>query len=200
MINYLSLPICRICGKPEDKYFNNGLCEDCCINKPPFAMARSVALYEGVLKAVIHKFKFNGKKRLAGVLGKLMMTYLEKSGLPLNDIDAIIPVPLSVQRVRERGYNQSLLLAEVISKAANITLDVKSLKKTRDVTPQFELKRSERFLNIKGAFKADIIYGRKVLLVDDIYTTGATATEAARALKNAGAIEVYVLTPARAVD
>ena len=163
-------------------------------------MARSVALYEGVLKEAIHKFKFNGKKRLSGMLGQLMVEHLKCGEIPINDIDLIIPVPLSRQRERERGYNQSRLLADVISRAFNVRMDDVSLKKTKDIKPQFELKREERFLNIIGAFRSGPLYEKSLLLVDDIYTTGATVAEAAKALKDAGARKVHVLTLGRAVE
>ena len=192
-------PVCGICGKPRDKYFKEDLCDDCAKGGIPFAMARSVALYDGVLKEAIHKFKFNGKKALASSLGRFLVSYLQYGDIPLKDMDMVIPIPLSGKREKQRGYNQSKLLAAEISRHYPICLDDISLKK-RDVTPQFELSRKDRLQNVKGAFHSSPLSGKTVLLVDDIYTTGATVREASKALKAAGAKYVYVLTLARAVE
>ena len=198
-IRYLKPPICKICGEPKDKYFKGELCEDCAIEEPPFIMARSIVLYEGPIKDALHKFKFNGKTRLSSFLSRLMISYLENGDIRMDPIDLIIPVPLSKNREKQRGYNQSKLLAEEIAKHFSINLDDSSLKKTKDVVPQFELAREQRLLNIKGAFESAPVKGRNILLIDDIYTTGATAKEASSALKSAGAKQVFVLTFARAV-
>ncbi|MFH1709655.1 MAG: ComF family protein [bacterium] len=196
----LKPPICRICGKPKDNYFVSDLCEDCNKENIPFAVARSVALYEGTLKEAIHKFKFNGKKALSILLGRLLVSYLKHGDIPMREIDLIIPLPLSKKRENQRGYNQSRLLAEEIASHYSIDLDVSSLKKIKDVAPQFELSRKERFGNIKGAFSSSPLTGKNVLLIDDIYTTGATICEASRSLKGSGVKNVYVLTLARAVE
>jgi ComF family protein len=197
-IKYLKPPICRICGEPKDKYFKGELCEDCAIEAPPFIIARSIALYEGPIKDTIHKFKFDGRTRLSSFLGGLMISYLGNGDIKMDIIDTVVPVPLSKNRVKQRGYNQSKLLAEEIAKHFSIKLDHVSLKKIKDVTPQFELAREQRLTHVKGAFESAPVAGN-ILLIDDIYTTGATAKEASSALKSAGAKKVFVLTLARAV-
>ena len=199
-IIYLKPPICRICGKPKDKYFSGELCEDCSKGGVPFVMARSIALYDGVLKDAIHKFKFGEKKTLSRSLGELLVSYLMHGDIPMQKIDLIIPLPLSKERERQRGYNQSRELAEEISRHYTIDIDASSLRKIKDVAPQFELSRKERLLNIKGAFCSSPLPEKNVLLIDDIYTTGATVREASMALKAAGTRSVYVLTLARAVE
>ena len=199
-IVYLKPPICGVCGKPWDKYFEGSLCEDCAKGGAPFSLARSVALYDGMLKEAIHKFKFDGKRKIAPYLSKLLVAYLQYGDIPIKDINVVIPIPLSKKREKQRGYNQSKLLTEGIARHYSIPLDDASLKKIRDVTPQFELSRKERLQNIRGAFRSSQLAGKKILLIDDIYTTGATAREAASALKTAGAKNVYVLTLARAVE
>lgn len=163
-------------------------------------MARSVAIYDGIVKDAIHEFKFNGKKKLSEKLGQLLTDYLTGREIPTEEIDLIVPIPLSKKREKGRGYNQSMLLAEVVSKEFGLKLDVASLKKAKDVKPQFELSRNERFVNIKGAFIASGLPDLNILLIDDIYTTGATVCEASLAVKNAGAKYVYVITLARAVE
>jgi len=198
-IEYLTGLLCQKCGKPEDGYFKGQLCEDCSTNDPPFKLARSVAVYDGVLKDAIHQFKFNGRQKLSEVFGLMMLDVLIKSGIPLKYIEIIVPVPLSRQRIRSRGYNQSGLLADVIGRMIGVHVDHDRLKKTRDVRPQSELCRRERLDNVKGAFSSADFSESNILLVDDIYTTGATVMDAARALKMAGVANVIVLTLARAV-
>ncbi len=199
-VKFIKSPMCRICGKPEDRFFAGDLCGDCGRGDVPFTMARSVVLYEGVIKEAIHKFKFEGKKALAPSLGRFLVSYLRDGEIPLEDIDIIVPLPLSMQRERQRGHNQSKLLAEEISGCCSINLDSTSFKKIKDTAPQFELARKERLLNVKGAFNCAPLTGSNVLLIDDIYTTGATVSEASKALKASGAKSVYVLTLARTVE
>lgn len=196
-VKFIASPICRICGKPKDRYFVDDLCEDCVKGDGPFSMARSVVLYEGVVKEAIHKFKFEGKKKLASPLGRFLVSYLENGDMPLEKIDRIMPLPLSRKREDQRGHNQSKLLAEEVSRFCHIDLDSTSLRKIKDTTPQFELARKERLSHVKGAFSCAPLNGSNVLLIDDIYTTGATVREASMSLKAAGAGSVYVLTLAR---
>jgi competence protein ComFC len=199
-VQFIRSPMCRICGKPKDRFFAGDLCGECVKGDVPFAMARSVVLYGGVIKEAIHKFKFEGKKALASSLGRFLVSYLANGEIPAGEIDLIIPLPLSGKRENQRGHNQSKLLAEEISGFCSINLDSTSLKKIKDTTPQFELSRKERLLNVKGAFRCAPLTGSNVLLIDDIYTTGATVSEASKALKASGAKKVYVLTLARTVD
>ena len=198
-IQFLSQPYCRICGKPKDKYFTGDLCEDCSNEKPAFTLARSVAIYEGLLKEAIHEFKFNGKKKLCDPLGKIMIDHIFRSDIPLIDIDTITPIPLSNKRQKERGYNQSLLLVENISSKLYLKVNAGSLFKVKNIKPQHDLLRQERLTNIQGAFVANNVEGFNILLIDDIYTTGATVKEASSVLRHAGAKNIYVLTLARAL-
>jgi ComF family protein len=199
-VAYIKPTICRVCGKPRDKYFAGDLCEDCSKEGMPFEIARSVVLYDGVIKEAIHKFKFEGKKALSPILGRFLVEHLDRGEIPVKKIDVVIPLPLSRKRFRQRGYNQTELLAKEISGHYSIDVDISSLKKVKDITPQFELSRVNRLLNIKGAFSCSPLTGKNVLLIDDIYTTGATVREASGSLKAAGAKSVYVLTLARTVD
>ena len=199
-VAYIKPTICRVCGKPRDKYFAGDLCEDCSKEGMPFEIARSVVLYDGVIKEAIHKFKFEGKKALSPILGRFLVEHLDRGEIPVKKIDVVIPLPLSRKRFRQRGYNQTELLAKEISGHYSIDVDSSSLKKVKDITPQFELSRVNRLLNIKGAFSCSPLTGKNVLLIDDIYTTGATVREASGSLKAAGAKSVYVLTLARTVD
>jgi ComF family protein len=119
-----------------------------------------------------------------------------------NDCDVIVPVPLHPERLRWRGYNQALLLARRVGKRLKRPVDGFSLTRTRNTQPQVELRESERRRNVTGAFavvEGSRLQGKKILLVDDVYTSGATAGECARVLTESGAENVSVLTLARAV-
>jgi competence protein ComFC len=117
-------------------------------------------------------------------------------------VDVMVPVPLHIRRLRERGFNQALLLVKELSKRAGIPYQERVLRKIKDTPVQITLKKRERSKNLKGAFQVqdqEAIKGKTVVLVDDVYTTGATVNECSRALLAAGAKQVAVLTVARAL-
>jgi competence protein ComFC len=160
---------------------------------PPFSQVIFYGLYDGVLAEAIHQLKFYGLRRLSKPLGKLLST-LE---FPL--ADGIVPVPLAPKGLRERGFNQSLLIARVLSKHWGIPVFMDILFKKKDTLPQLGLSKKERLANLKKAFEVKgNIKNLRLLLLDDVMTTGATVTECSKALMNAGAQEVIVLTLARA--
>lgn len=192
-------PRCEVCRKESQE----ALCQQCFeqikFMKPHLGIY-SVSAYEGVLRTAIHRFKFKKRKALAEPLGILLVKYL--SHIPNFDIDVIIPVPLHPRRLRQRGFNQSELLAKVLGKYFGIPV-VDALERIRDTKAQFDLPREERLRNVTGAFKVsqfNLVYNKRILLLDDIYTTGATIAECSKALKIAGAKRVEVLTLARAID
>jgi ComF family protein len=164
-------------------------------------MARAFGVYDGSLLEAIHRFKYTGKTPLSRPLSLLAReTFCQFWGEKA--IDLLIPVPLHVKRLRDRGFNQALLLAKRWAKLENLSLDPFALLRTRWTEPQTSLSRNERKKNIKGAFavkEPESVRGERLLLVDDVYTTGATVNECARVLMNAGAEFVDVLTLARAV-
>lgn len=137
--------------------------------------------------------KFYGLKRLAKSLGSLLAVY------DLSGTDGIVPVPLSIKSLSARGFNQSLLIARVISKKLNVPLLMDNLRKIKETPPQIGLSARDRLLNLKNAFEVrGSIQGLRLLLVDDVMTTGATVTECSKVLIKVGAKEVTVLTLARA--
>ncbi len=151
--------------------------------------------YEDPLKEAIHYMKFHGRRSLARELGHLL------SNLEIPSVEAVIPVPLSKKRLVQRGFNQSYLLASSVSKRLTVPLLDDLLLKTRDTPPQSLLTREERLKNQKGSFKVNSKYKKipqRVVLVDDVVTTGATVNECARILKKEGVNQVYVITLARA--
>ncbi|MBE0425047.1 MAG: ComF family protein [Nitrospirae bacterium] len=156
-------------------------------------MVISYGLYDGVLAEAINQLKFYNVKRLLKPLGRLLLNF------DLPEMDGLVPVPLSIRRLRERGFNQSLLIARVISKNIRIPLLMDTLLKVRETPPQTGLSAKERLLNLKNAFVVKgNVEGLRLFLVDDVMTTGATVTECSKQLLKAGAKEVVVLTLARA--
>lgn len=152
----------------------------------------SFGLYEGTLATAINLFKFHGIKRLSRPLGTLLLAY------DMRGIDAIVPVPLSISGLRKRGFNQSLLLAHTIAKKRKLRIIGDGLIKKTETPPQLGLPAKRRLKNIKGAFcTVKNFSGMRVLLIDDVMTTGATANECSRQLLKAGSDEVAVLTLAR---
>lgn len=201
-IRYIRTPLCPACGAPyADSAGSDHLCGDCLTAPKPFAVARSVAVFDGILLEAIHAFKYHNKTGMGTGLGR-MMTGDSYTGMDMQGYTMIMPVPLHIRRLRERGFNQSLLLAKVLSARYAIPLDFVILRRERDTPPQTMMGRKERQANIKGAFGvADKERVRKqhVLLIDDVYTTGSTLAECTRVLLNNGAVQVGVLTLARAV-
>ncbi len=201
-IRYIAAPICPACGAPAPEGAGaETLCGDCLTAPKPFHLARSVAVFAGVLLEIIHRFKYRRHPELGRFLGRLM-TERACAGVQVRDYSVIVPVPLHVRRLRERGFNQSLLLARAVAARYGVPVDFLSLKRERDTPPQTTMGRRERQANIRGAFRVadgNIIRDRSVLLIDDVYTTGSTLAECARALLDSGAARVGVLTLARAV-
>jgi len=199
-IRYITPPVCPACGAPGPTgQAADQLCGDCHREPKPFAVARSVAVYAGGLLRAIHDFKYRRQPGLGRGLGRLI-TDNNYAGIDPEGFDVVIPVPLHVRRLRERGFNQSLLLARTVATACGIPVDFLSLRRVRDTPPQTLMGRKERQANIRGAFavaRRDRLRDRKVLLIDDVYTTGSTLAECARALLDGGAARVGVLTLAR---
>lgn len=198
-IKLIKSPQCRCCGMPFiSQETEDHLCGACIKKRRPFSIARSIGIYEGVLLEAVQRLKYNGKTSLARPLAKLMTKEFS-----MNNYNLIVPVPLHKTRLKERGFNQSLLLARELSKLYNLPIDYLNLRKIRATDPQVNLKGKERIANIKGAFAVKNGAGfknKKILLIDDVYTTGATVTECSKVLKKAGAKTVDVLTLARVVQ
>jgi len=204
-IERIEAPVCGTCGEPFDPRAQPAPdCADCRRRQRPFSVARSAAYYDGPLAEAIRRFKYHGQMVLGRPLGSIMaegLTGGQASALDVGTIDAVCPVPLHEGRLRERGFNQSELLAEAVAEAAGRPI-VHLLARTRPTLPQVELPAESRAGNVRGAFEArltEVVQGQRVLLIDDLYTTGATMTECGRALRRAGAADVRVYTLARAL-
>jgi len=202
-IKRVTPPFCLLCGSQFFAFAPSGAayrCEECRRRRPPFAYARSVTRYDETVREALHAFKFRRVTALAEPLGDLM-AHIGRSQVPLEEIGLLIPVPLHPSRQAERGFNQSELLARRVGMIWKVPVESRALRRVSLTRPQTELGRVERRRNVRDAFaltRPDLIAGRHVLLVDDIYTTGATVAEAARVLRRGGAEKVGVLTAARA--
>lgn len=193
---------CVRCGRPYGSRQGPGhTCLECLTRKRSFEKARAFGLYDGSLMEAIHRFKYGGKLGLARPLSALVkrafVTFWEKGS-----VEIVVPVPLHRRRLRKRGFNQAHLLGRGVAGQDGIVLDGRVLYRRRSTQPQTGLSRRQRHKNIQGAFavrRPQRVDRRKVLLVDDVFTTGATAEACARALMEAGAARVDVLTLARAV-
>lgn len=160
-----------------------------------FSWARGVLVYDDATAKAIYRFKYGRDTTYSAPLGAMMADY------PLEGFDLIIPVPLHIKRLRERGFNQSLLLANAIGKRKGISVAPFILKRTRWTEPQVNLTGKERRVNVKGAFEVcGDVSGKRILVVDDVYTTGATVSECSKVLKRSGAKEVCVFTLSRTAE
>jgi ComF family protein len=186
---------CRKCGKPLFSDIST-VCGECIKDEPAFRSARSFGLYDGTLRKAINLFKYHNIKRLSKPLSEIILR------IRIPRVDAVLPVPLYKKRLRQREFNQSALFAKYIAKNLGITLLLDCLVKIKDTMPQVGLSSKDRLKNIRKAFgikDKKLIEGKKVLLIDDVITTGATVRECSRALKKAGAKEIYVITLAHGI-
>jgi ComF family protein len=203
--------VCSICGERlVSPYAFSGehgepRCGLCRRLEPPFARASAYGSYDGGLRELIHLLKYDGVRPAANVLGR-MLAEVVAALEPCFGRNAIlvVPVPLHARKLRQRGFNQSELIARAALKlrppGSRIALSTGVLERRRETQSQIGLTRHQRRENIRGAFvvaRPDEIAGREVLLVDDVFTTGTTVSECARILRRAGATRVWVATVAR---
>ena len=171
-------------------------------NKIYFSCARAVVSYETIILNAIHQFKYGNNISVGSMLASFMADF-SFPGVGFIGYSLIIPVPLHIKRLRQRGFNQSLILAQSLAKKWQIPVNFSLLKRHKFTLTQTGLNKDERKQNIKGAFEVNnkkIISGKNIILVDDVYTTGATINECAKTLIKAGAQKVTVLTLARVLQ
>jgi len=197
-------PECERCGAllpPTGT--QRAVCFECAETERHYDGARAVGLHAGTLRTAVIGFKFHNRRRLQVPLARLLAERIAGEpepprGLPLRQVDCLVPVPLHPRRKQWRGFDQAYLLSMELSRMIEKPLVV-GLVRTRPTTPQLQLAPAEREENVRGAFAplGETLAGRRVLLIDDVYTTGATGNHAARAAKAGGAAAVYVLTVSR---
>jgi ComF family protein len=191
--------VCGVCIKQIKRHPE----PDCRGAKQSFTVARSVCLYEGALKELVHLFKYKNKRSLAGLFARYMIDFIKEDAAFIEGIELVTFVPLHKKSLRKRDFNQSEMLGRRI--AAELGLPIADcLEKIRHTANQNELSRHERLNNLKCAFRVRersraILWGRTILLVDDVMTTGATLDECSRTLLAAGAREVRCLALARGI-
>ncbi len=201
-IHFINEPFCPCCGAPFDSPMGEGaLCSVCLETPPSYASARSVFLYDEASKPLVLRFKHGDQ--LHGL--PLFAQWLARTGESFwpdaaDGVDGIMPIPLHRWRLLKRRYNQSALLAIALGRLVRKKVLVDALVRTRPTPPQGHFSRKQRLLNVRGAFalrRGVDVRGLKLVLVDDVLTSGATVSECARILLAAGAARVDVLTLAR---
>ena len=192
-LNILPHPFCPRCRSFLDQSLRR--CPKC-PQSSSLSLNRSLGVFDPYYQTLIHHFKYNRKFSIGKNLGRRLGEILKKEEFSIG-FDYIIPVPLHSSRKRERGYNQSRILAEEISKTVSVPLMDKVLMRMKKTKDQTHLSPEERERNVRGAFVVranSALQGKKVILVDDVMTTGVTLKECARVLKDAGAKEVVGVT------
>lgn len=190
--------VCERCGESLDSLAN--FCLNCKkSSKRYFKKARAPFLYDGEIKSLIHNLKYNNKQYIGEYLSEFLVEEYKKNNF---DVDFIVPIPLSQKRLKQRGYNQSLLLCKKFETELNLCVNTTNLVRVVDTPTQTALTKDERKHNLERAFKVvdkKLFRDKKILIIDDVYTTGATMEEASKTLIESGASEVYCLSVAHTV-
>ncbi len=195
---------CGRCDRPFTSpvatvYSPTHVCHSCAERLPSYTRAWTLYPYLPPLQDAICLFKYRGKVALASPLARLMIDRLP----PLDSLDLIMPVPLHAQRLREREFNQSLLLADRVARHLDIPVSATNLIRITQAPAQTTLSRKGRLKNLRGVFALhhpESIAGKRILLVDDVFTTGTTVNECAKTLRKGGSGDVFVLTLGRTMD
>ena len=195
-IELLKPPWCQICGLPGW----SAVCTDCDEHPPLFRSLRAIAFYEPTLREAVHLMKYEKKEVISKHLIQLLQAHLPED-LGSTDYDFLLPIPLHTNRLRQRGFNQAEQIAQGVAQVWGVPVRTDVLFRIRDTVPLSSLEsHEERMKNIAGAFEVqsqDSIQSRKILLIDDIFTTGTTINEALKALQVASPDHVDVLTLTR---
>ncbi len=191
---YIQEPSCKKCGKQlesEDREY----CGDCQRKQHNFLQGKAIFSYQKEKKLSMYRFKYSNRREYADVYAKMAVARYGK-WLEYRGIEAIVPVPMYESKRRKRGYNQAECFAKSLSRELQIPMESRLIKRVKNTVPQKELNDTQRKDNLKGAFQlqTNIVKYSKILLVDDIYTTGSTMDAVADCLMKAGVAEIYVLS------
>ena len=192
----IEAPACPQCGKPQT---DSMLCSNCINWKADIDAIRSPFRFEGVIRKAVHEFKYRNLRAIAGQLAHFLGDYLTENPIPY---EVLVPVPLHDKRLKERGYNQSALLAKELSRLTGFPVNETCLVRNVYNVPQAKTRNvEERKQNVIGIFSVvnDDLLEKKVLLIDDVTTSGATLNACASPLKKTGAASVWGLTLAREI-
>lgn len=205
---FSSLPLCHKCGRFLN-FFGEHLqeagsncCEECKVDETPYVAARAIGPFEGVLKDAIYRLKFTGVRSIAPILASLLVEVITsdeiyKAFLENPAKSLILPVPLAKEKEKLRGFNQSSLLAEELGKTLKIAVSHQILVKNRNTPTQSKMLKAWRKENLIGAFSLQngtYLESKRILLIDDIFTTGTTVKECCQVLKQGGASAIYIAT------
>jgi ComF family protein len=201
-VTFIERPYCEVLGLPFSHDLGAGiLSAEAIANPPDFDRLRAVCAFDGTARNLVHALKYRDRTELAPMLA----LWMSRAGREiLAECDAIIPVPLHSYRLMSRKFNQAAELASAISHLSGKPMLAVAIRRTRNTKHQVGLGRTGRAANVKGAFQVtdrgkQEISGKRIVLVDDVYTTGATVSAMARAARRAGAVDISVLTFARAL-
>ncbi len=208
-LDFIREPFCEKCGKQLFSGNECGLCRDCRENERSFISTRCILNYDGLTKEMLSALKFNGKREYAAFFGITAACTLEE-WFKYANADVLLPVPIHEKKLKQRGYNQAELIADVIGELTGIPVYRNVLIRAKNTLPQKELGRTERLLNLMDAFYADEgavnelvkTFGidASVIIVDDIYTTGATMDACSLRLMDMGLKNVRGLAAAAGAD
>lgn len=199
-IEAIEPPVCQVCGLPGEGASQAKVCARCQSSPSQLDGIRSYAIHDGPLRDAIHQFKYEDLRGLAGFLGKLLVDGWHRLAPPDLGLDAIVPVPLHRRRQRQRGYNQAALLAREFGAGLRLPVLEDAVIRSRATAPQVHLNAQSRRANVQDAFqcKGTGLYGKRVLLVDDVCTSGATLESVCLAVRDAGVSSVWAYTLTRA--
>ncbi len=188
--------VCDICGEPQKIM---GICRKCKISRPPYQALRSWVVFKDPIQTALHKLKYRRDISLGSTLALPLAKYTHSLDW---EVEMLVPIPLSPQRLSERGYNQVALIAYHLAEIRKWNYAPDALRRIKSTHSQVGLTIKQRQENVQNAFLANprLVRNKKVLLMDDVATTGATLISASNALVEAGASNVYALTVARAIS